>query len=65
MRLSVGTPKAPLCVNLNLLVIWNRFYVLRFPFVYEGPKGIIVRKTADAATAGSLLASCLQVYQKV
>ncbi|KAI6198325.1 Protein SMG8 [Aphelenchoides fujianensis] len=80
MRLYVCTPKAPVCVKLNPLVMlddtgcfhlgrtaelqWNRFYVLRFPFVYEGPKGI-VRKAADAATAGSLLANCLQVYQKV
>ncbi|KAI6236231.1 hypothetical protein M3Y95_00135600 [Aphelenchoides besseyi] len=80
MRLHIVTPKAPICVKLNPLVMmdatggfhmgqtaelnWGRYYVLRFPFIYEGPTGMI-RKPTTSTTTGTLLANCIQIYQKI
>lgn len=39
---------------------YGRYYILRFPFVYDGPNGVMPRDQT-----GVVLANCIQVFQKM
>jgi hypothetical protein len=39
---------------------YGRYYILRFPMVYEGPSGAMERKPGAV-----LLGNSIQVYQKI
>ncbi|KAI6175913.1 hypothetical protein M3Y97_00742200 [Aphelenchoides bicaudatus] len=76
MRLHIVSPKAPIISKLNPLVKFDdtgsfhlgttveinygRYYILRFPFFYEGPTEIMSRKSN-----GILVANSIDIYQKI